>query len=69
TTVVDPVTGAIGHPGHSRKGAIDARIALWDAGVPFAVREAICRMIAVHQVPFFAMSGSRRGTPEFIARE
>ncbi|MBB1594435.1 AAA family ATPase [Achromobacter sp. UMC46] len=70
TTVIDPVTGAIGQPGHSRKGAIDARIALWDAGVPFAVREAVCRLIAVHQVPFFALEGSRRGkTPEFIVRE
>lgn len=70
TTVIDPVTGAIGQPGHSRKGSIDARIALWDAGVPFAVREAVCRLIAVHQVPFFAWEGSRRGKPaEFIARE
>lgn len=70
TTVIDPVTGAIGQPGHSRKGAIDARIALWDAGVPFAVREAVCRLIAVHQVPFFALERSRRGkTPEFIVRE
>lgn len=70
TTVVDPVTGAIGQPGHSRKGAIDARIALWDAGAPFAEREAICRLIATHQVPFFALEGSRRGkSPEFIVRE
>nr|WED68849.1 HD domain-containing protein [Pectobacterium colocasium] len=60
TTVIDPVTGQIGQPGHSRKGAIDARVLLWDAGVPFAVREAICRLIAVHQVPRFTalrMSG------------
>ncbi|MDC6179072.1 HD domain-containing protein [Ralstonia solanacearum] len=69
TTVVDPMTGAIGQPGHSRKGAIDARIALWDAGVPFDVRESVCRLISVHQVPFFALDGSRRGTPEFLVRE
>ncbi len=69
TTVVDPVTGTIGQPGHSRKGAIDARIALWDAGVPFDVRESVCRLISVHQVPFFALDGSRRGTPEFLVRE
>ncbi|MFY4258274.1 AAA family ATPase [Achromobacter xylosoxidans] len=70
TTVIDPVSGAISQPGHSARGAIDARIALWDAGVPFAVREAICRLIAVHQVPFFALSGSRRGkSVEFIVRE
>lgn len=70
TTVIDAVTGAIGQPGHSRKGAIDARIALWDAGAPFAVREAICRLISVHQVPFYALAGSRRGkSAEFIVRE
>ena len=70
TTVIDPVTGAIGQPGHSRKGAIDARVALWHAHAPFEVREAICRLIAVHQVPFFALEGSRRGkSPEFIVRE
>lgn len=70
TTVIDPVTGAIGQPGHSRKGALDARIALWDYAVPFAVREAICRLIHVHQVPFFALETSRRGvTPEYTVRE
>ena len=69
-TVIDPVTGHIGQPGHSRKGAIDARIALWDAGVPFNLRETVCRLISVHQVPFFALEGSRRGKPpEFIVRE
>src|ERR1043165_5766242 len=49
TTVIDPDTGAIGQSGHSRRGSIDARIALWDAGMPFALREAMCRLIAVHQ--------------------
>ncbi|MEK8033145.1 AAA family ATPase [Ideonella sp. DXS29W] len=70
TTVVDPSTGAIGQPGHSRRGAIDARISLWDAGMPMAMREAVCRLIAVHQVPFFALADSRRQkSPEFIVRE
>lgn len=66
TTVIDEVSGKISQPGHSRRGAIDARILLWRAGVPFDMREAICRIISVHQVPFFALSGDRRGTaPEF----
>jgi predicted kinase len=70
TTVIDPVTGHIGQPGHSRMGAVDARILLWDADMPFEQREAVCRMIAVHQVPFYALAGSRSGkTPEFIVRE
>lgn len=70
TTVINPETGHIQHPGHSRKGAIDARLTLWDAGAPFAVRESICRMVAVHQVPFWAMGGSKRQVPpEFLVRE
>ena len=70
TTVKDPQTGDIRQPGHSRKGAIDARIALWDAAAPFEAREAICRLIKAHQVPFFALEGSRSGrSPEFIVRE
>lgn len=70
TTVVDPVTGRIGQPGHSRKGAIDVRIALWDAEAPFDTREAVCRLIQVHQLPFFALEGSRSGkTPEYLVRK
>lgn len=69
TTVVDPETGRIGHPGHSRKGAIDARIALWDAGAPFEQREAICRLVQSHQYPMWALAGSRSGkSPEYLVR-
>lgn len=69
TTVIDPITGAIGQPGHSSRGAIDSRILLWDAGAPFFLREAVCRMIAVHQLPFYLM-GAWRGkqSPELIIR-
>jgi hypothetical protein len=43
---------------------------LWEAGAPVARREAVCRLIAVHQVPFFAFADSRRGvSPEFMVRE
>ena len=70
TTVVDPVSGRIGQPGHSRKGAVEARIALWDADVPFDTREAVCRLIQAHQLPFFALEGSRSGkTPEYLVRK
>lgn len=58
TTVIDPYTGHIGQPGHSKRGAVDARVLLWRAGVPFALREAVCRLIKVHQVPFFAVSSA-----------
>ncbi|QIL79736.1 AAA family ATPase [Diaphorobacter sp. HDW4A] len=69
TTVVGD-DGRIAQPGHSRRGAVDARIALWEAGAPVLQREDICRLIAVHQVPFFAFAESRCGhSPEFIVRE
>lgn len=67
TTVIDEVTGKIGQPGHSRRGAIDTRLLLWRAGVPFEARETICRIISVHQVPFFAIKGDNSGkSPEFL---
>ncbi len=67
TTVIDPVSGRIGQPGHSRRGSVDARLLLWRAGVPFHLREQVCRIIAVHQLPFFALGGNRSGQrPEFI---
>lgn len=69
TTVVDPVTGDIGQPGHSRRGAVDVRALLWRAGAPFALREAVCRIVAAHQVPFFAFDSRRGEAPEFIARK
>jgi len=68
TTFIDPVNGEIGQPGHSRRGAVDVRALLWRAGVPFELREAVCRIIAVHQVPFFAFDSRRGESPEFIAR-
>ncbi|WAC74807.1 AAA family ATPase [Roseateles sp. SL47] len=69
TTVIDPVTGAIGQPGHSRMGAVDARGLLWESGMPFDQREAVCRMIAAHQLPFFVMADLRSGRPpEWVVR-
>lgn len=70
TTVIDPDSGRIGQPGHSKRGAIDARILCWQAGVPFAVREHLCRIITVHQLPFFALAGNKNGqSAEFLIRK
>ena len=70
TTVIDADSGRIGQPGHSKRGAIDARIICWYAGVPFALREAICRIITVHQLPFFALAGNKQGqSAEFLVRK
>lgn len=67
TTVID-AAGRIGQPGHSKKGMLEARVLLWELGLPFALRERICRMIAVHQQPFFIMEDNRLGkTPQWLA--
>lgn len=70
TTVIDPESGRIGQPGHSRRGAIDVRILCWHAGVPFGLREQICRIITVHQLPFFALAGNKQGQgAEFLVHK
>lgn len=70
TTVIDPDSGRIGQPGHSRRGAIDARILCWYADVPFALREQLCRIISVHQLPFFALAANRNcNSPEYLVRK
>jgi predicted kinase len=70
TTVIDADSGRIGQPGHSKRGAIDARIICWRAGVPFGLREHLCRIITVHQLPFFALAGNKNGqTAEFLVRK
>lgn len=45
--------GRISSRGHSRVGASIARELLWHAGSPFAWREALCGIIAHHQLPFW----------------
>ncbi len=70
TTVIDPDSGRIGQPGHSKRGAIDIRILGWHAGIPFALREAVCRIVAVHQLPFFALAGNKNGqSAEYLVRK
>lgn len=69
TTVIDAETGRVSQPGHSRRGAVDARLLLWRAGAPIDLREAVCRLIAVHQVPFFAFDSRRGESAEFIVRK
>lgn len=50
TRIID---GVPAQPGHSRVGARMARRLLWEAEIPVAVREAVCAIIAHHQLPFF----------------
>ena len=57
--------GSISSKGHSKKGAIDVRIDLWKKNIPFHLRERICNIINVHQVPFFAFKTQK--TPEFLS--
>lgn len=60
TTEIDATTGRIRQPGHSKRGALDARIILWRLNVPFILREAICNLIEVHQLPFWLLSSENR---------
>ena len=60
--------GRIIAPGHSPKGAVDARVALWEHDVPFVLREQVCRLIESHQVPFFAFDNRKGIRPDFTAR-
>lgn len=53
--------GRIRSPGHSRRGAVIARVLAWRAGLPPERRERIAHLVALHQVPFFAMD---RDDPE-----
>lgn len=69
TTVIDETTGRISQLGHSRRGAVDARVMLWRAGTPLEWREQVCRIIGVHQVPFFAFDSRTGQSPEFIVRK
>ncbi len=57
--------GRITARGHSIHGAIQARRILWQLGVPFAAREAVCALIRFHQVPFFLIE---KDDPERQAR-
>ena len=52
-TCVAQEDGRVGHPGHARKGARMTRRVLWQWGVPFAVREAVCGLVRLHEVPYF----------------
>lgn len=45
----------IRHPHHSPRGAIMAREVLWEASVPFALREQVAGLIRFHQVPFYLL--------------
>lgn len=50
-----PVDGRISSPGHSHRGAQEARYDLWRTGVQPALREQICQIVARHQWPFYLM--------------
>ncbi len=58
--------GRLTSPGHSRRGARQARRLLWEAGAPFAARERVVNLIRYHQVPYWILD---RATPERLARQ
>lgn len=52
--------GRITAKGHSTKGAVFARRLLWEMGLPWRQREAICALIRFHQIPFFLVDKGER---------
>lgn len=60
--------GRIVAPGHSAKGAIQARKLLWEHEAPFVLREQVCRLIEVHQLPFYAFNDRRQLGADYTAR-
>jgi predicted kinase len=44
----------VSNHGHSIKGAIDARVLMYENGYPVDIREAVCGLITYHQVPYWA---------------
>jgi predicted kinase len=60
--------GRITSRGHSALGDGLTRVALWRAGVPFALREHVCALVRSHQVPFFAIERSPADAARLIAR-
>lgn len=55
-TTVHESTGRISSRGHSQRGAQDARVWLWQEGLPMPEREAVCTLIGMHQMPFYIMN-------------
>ncbi|HEX8557528.1 MAG TPA: AAA family ATPase [Pyrinomonadaceae bacterium] len=45
--------GRVTSRGHSKRGAVAARVLLWEMGAPFAAREQVAALIRFHQIPFF----------------
>jgi predicted kinase len=48
--------GRVTARGHSGRGEVRARRMLWEAGIPFAVRERVCAIIRYHQHPFWLIT-------------
>lgn len=62
------VDGRLTSKGHSAKGETMVRRALWEADVPFDVREHVCRLVTAHQAPFFLIDRPAREVPLALAR-
>lgn len=62
------IQGRIHAPGHSRRGAIEVRIAGWRHHWPLPLREAVCRLIEAHQWPFYLFEHRQGLAPEFLVR-
>lgn len=64
TTRAEP-DGRLTSRGHSARGELDVRAALWRRDAPWGLREHVCQLVRWHQVPFF---GVDRPDAEPLAR-
>jgi len=60
--------GRITSRGHSALGERLVRSALYEAGVPFALREHVCALVRWHQVPFFGIEKDAAEAARLVAR-
>ena len=61
------VDGRVRNPGHSARGAKDARVLMWRLGVAREVREMACATILVHQAPFWLVNRSQEDAMRLLA--
>ncbi|MBM3736848.1 MAG: HD domain-containing protein [Acidobacteria bacterium] len=54
--------GRITSRGHAARGALDARRLLWEIGIPFEEREAVCGLVRHHMAPMHGLGDGAEET-------
>lgn len=56
----EKINGRISNKKHSTMGANETRNILWKQGIDFSIREEICNIIEVHQLPFYLLESNEQ---------